>query len=682
MAFELTYINVFDDVNSGNIEDIQQFYKQADLKIEGKFESPSFNDAQLLRTSLEDMGEFNEQNIVKHLTTYANLKNSVAKTIASNLESELMTVVPSKSAIKSNYGKLAFWMKTLFKDVLNEEVNSIYIKNTPTKHELYMIYIASKISNHIVIIDYSYDNRAYKLYNNITPNISGTIEHLKLVDKDNIDLDKAISMLDGDLQGVTPGSKIIIIGEDLGFKLNTALVNLEKQVTNGERPSIMLLKEGIIKPTFDESSKIAKPTATSIDQLVKQIGIHMFKGDENFKVKAVDFIKKEISLEVSLGKAINRLVTFICMYNRYRLNESILVCYGEIDKLSDTYIKFISEIKITTVVIDTLGNSCRSINSNEWVQIDTGNKVEYHKFPTIVISNTVAYTASREMDTVMYNGQTQGLYRDRQYNSCNVVTLQSTFDEISILWKQDNTVKPSFESTSLSVTVPVFYTKLSGAPSNYEQVLGKLVTKHTVVYYHTYELDRHNPTTMKIHHLVNINGTMFKEQKLMYKNGKLDIEAIMGYATFTYKHLDTALQYHILSKIDTLIKDNWIEHPNMSTEEFIDTVLNTCLNLKKQIQQEMQWYDYTKQSPKLIVICQDESILTIEQSIIITLLHLCGWDIVIAVPTCYNILGGNIKFAEIQNHIIGEPRFDTNIKELKPTVVEEKKKGFFNRLFN
>lgn len=76
----------------------------------------------------------------------------------------------------------------------------------------------------------------------------------------------------------------------------------------------------------------------------------------------------------------------------------------------------------------------------------------------------------------------------------------------------------------------------------------------------------------------------------------------------------------------------------------------------------------------------------IKAAIIMTLLHLCGWDIVVAIPTCYNALGRSIRIEAMQEHIIGEPKFDTDITWLPPVRDTDnekpKKKGFFGNMFN
>jgi hypothetical protein len=95
----------------------------------------------------------------------------------------------------------------------------------------------------------------------------------------------------------------------------------------------------------------------------------------------------------------------------------------------------------------------------------------------------------------------------------------------------------------------------------------------------------------------------------------------------------------------------------------------------------MQWYDYTKQSPKLILVCNGTEQITFEQSILITLLHLCGWDIAIVIPTAYNVLGDYLKHDFIQEHTLGEPVFNKTITHIAPYTEPPEKVGFFKKLF-
>lgn len=678
MAFRLKYINVFNDINSINLEEIQSFYRNAPLKVIDGFKTPSYTESTELQKSMIGFDINSEKSITNHLMSYALLSSDVASTIASGMLSELKALVPSDSALLSNYAKIAYWLKYDLRAALNGVETNVYVQGEIKKYNLYALYITSKLGNNIVLVDYRLNKSIYSIYNNIIFNEYTTNEHLVLSSKIDLTFDEVISVINGTKKLNSP-ARIKVVGEDTKGVLNSTLIDL----ADANPDNVLILKLGIYKPSSDEVQSIGRPNAQSIQQLTMQIGAYMFKNNAKYKEQAVDFIKGYIvKNENSIGKAITKLITFICLFNRYNIEFETLVCYGVLDKTSSMYIDFINEIGKTAIIVDVADKSDKSIDESEWTIIKLDAIVPAHKYPEIRRNNTVAYNAQQEINSVLYNGGTLGLYRSRQYKTCDVVNLASTFDEMKLLWKQDNTVRPTFVTTENSITVPVFYAKITGYCRNYEYELGRFITDHTIVCYKPSDIMLNWQKQMVINHFADVKDTSFSEQKPMYKNGQLELDTILNYRTFTYKLLEPGVQFHILNKLNRIIVDGLVAHPGMSQENFVDLVLNVGLNISKRIYQEMQWYDYTKQSPKMVVLCQDEEEITIGQSIVLTLLHLCGWDIILVIPTCFNIFGQHLIQDEIQEHNIGEPKFGTNIKNLTQTFEEEKpKKGFFSKLF-
>ena len=525
-----------------------------------------------------------------------------------------------------------------------------------------------------MLIDFSYNKENYKIYNNFNQTIYGTKEHLTPKAKPKITLEQLIENVSQDAINI-PSAKIIVTGEDSEGKLNNFLIELNKK-----QSKICVFTEGIAKPTFDEINNIPRPNAQDTQQLIKKIGVHMFGRGKNDKYvsQAVDYCKSTFESETNCGRAISRLLEFISYFNRIDLNSDGYLVYSKINVQEAVLIDFMYTLGKVIIVVDS--NKETSINLSDWAEIDLENKVAYHRYPVIAKSNTVTYNASREIDQVMYNGNTLGLYRDRQFKTCNITVLNTTFDELLILWKQDNMVKPSFVSGNNEVTVPVFYATLKGTCEDYMLKLRQLVTDHSIICYRPSDIMADWANKMEIRHGVCVNGTTFKEQKPMVVNGKLDIEAIRGYKNFSYNFLDVDVQYHILSKLNLILEQDLINHSNIKQNEFVDILLNTGLNLSNKIVQYIQWYDYTKVSPKLVILSTGQEVMTLEQNIVMCLLHLCGWDVVVVVPTCYNVLG-NIQPGTMQEFNLGEPKFDLNILELTPYTPKTPKKGLFSKLF-
>ena len=73
---------------------------------------------------------------------------------------------------------------------------------------------------------------------------------------------------------------------------------------------------------------------------------------------------------------------------------------------------------------------------------------------------TVAYNAERELDTMLYGGDT--IFRDRQFDKMDSVVLKTTFDEISILWDQPAKFRSGFAVRGDRVIVPTIFAKVNG----------------------------------------------------------------------------------------------------------------------------------------------------------------------------------------------------------------------------
>lgn len=616
------------------------------------------------------------------------------KKIASEILNETAFIMPNASQadyinlIAYIFGQLCIFYKSVLDGSQN---HSIYTEGELNVYDIHSLYILSKLGNNVTGVDLAYNKDKYANYNNIKlidcsslGGENGSMTSIGVSKLNDITLDDVIEIIH--CRAAQNPCLLHVIGEDLACRLVQTLGEVKAKTPE----NLLLLEDGIDKPTYDEVNSVPRIQVSSVEQLIKRINWNMFAKKKDYSDRAVQFIQSDLQKQNfnSVGKAMNRLVGFICLYNRYDITKSTVLCYGTLDTLSNAFVSFLALCGKTVVIIDVSDNNRTGngvyIDNGEWTHIKLDTIVDDHPYPSSLVQGTIAYGASAEMNKVLYNGETLGLYRTRQYQTCDIATLHTTFDELKLLWDKEVTVRPSFNTTNNGITVPVVYAKVLGWTEDYIRILSELNTEHTIVAFSPSEVLNLIQDGMQINHFADINGTSFKEQIPMYKNGSLDINAIMKYRTFKYRMLDIGVQKHILSKISQLIEDDLINHSEMPHDEFIDIVLNTTLNLGERYQQELQWHDFTKQNPKLIVLCQDMTEIGLQESIIITLLHLCGWDIVIMIPTGYNITGRNLKTENMQQHIIGENKFNTGINMIPPIDTfgdSGKKKGFFSKLF-
>ena len=89
---------------------------------------------------------------------------------------------------------------------------------------------------------------------------------------------------------------------------------------------------------------------------------------------------------------------------------------------------------------------------------------KYPDKPVKMTMATVAYSAERELDTMLYNGDA-GIFRNFQFPNSQAITLKTTFEEIGILWKHESKFRTGFAVNGNLVSVPNIFAKIS-SPTN------------------------------------------------------------------------------------------------------------------------------------------------------------------------------------------------------------------------
>ena len=79
----------------------------------------------------------------------------------------------------------------------------------------------------------------------------------------------------------------------------------------------------------------------------------------------------------------------------------------------------------------------------------------------------------------------------------------------------------------------------------------------------------------------------------------------------------------------------------------------------------IQKFDFTKKNPKLIYINTSEKVISIEDSMMIAFLNLIGFDILFFVPTGYQNVEKYFTKDIMEEHQIGEYKYDLQIPNLK-----------------
>ena len=86
--------------------------------------------------------------------------------------------------------------------------------------------------------------------------------------------------------------------------------------------------------------------------------------------------------------------------------------------------------------------------------------VEQYPRTTSARMGTVAYHAEQELTETLYRDS--GMYREQQYQKGRAIALETMYEEIYILWEQENCYRPNFQVVQEEVLMPVLLAKVSG----------------------------------------------------------------------------------------------------------------------------------------------------------------------------------------------------------------------------
>ena len=192
--------------------------------------------------------------------------------------------------------------------------------------------------------------------------------------------------------------------------------------------------------------------------------------------------------------------------------------------------------------------------------------------------------------------------------------------------------------------MPVIFSKISGVKdgkvSQYWSSIKELMTEDTVVIKSAPYIQPTTPNPMKA----------FSAE--FYKNWKLQRNKIKNHPKYPYGLLREEMQEFMLDKLEFLIEQKLIKGIGENGTEY--TVIAQVLNLPKDIIRLIQKFDFTKKNPKLIYINTGETMISLEDSILIAFLNLIGFDILFFVPTGYNSVEKYFTGNLMEEHQIGE----------------------------
>ncbi len=370
--------------------------------------------------------------------------------------------------------------------------------------------------------------------------------------------------------------------------------------------------------------------------------------------------------EGNLNKLTNKAVYLLCWLKRYQSqlfsnwkSPQQIGCFIHMGGCKNSneamFLRFLARLPVDVLVLKPeLSDTC-CLNSDVLYEIHYETSLKVEKFPTQnaqIQMGTAAYHAERELDTIMY--QDSGMYRNRQYKQANAISLQTTYEEIAILWNQELKYRPNFSTTDAVVNIPVIFAKVSGVKDGQTQPywagIKALVTPDTLIVPAAPYIRPESANPMKAH------------TASFLKNAKLQRAKIKAHANYPYGFLREEVQEHILDKLQLLLDQKTIKGSFENGTEY--TIIAAVLNLNKEITRMMQRFDFTKGNPKFILINTAETSNSLEDAILAAFLNLAGFDVLFFVPTGYQGIEKYYNHNIMEEHQAGEYLYDLRVPDL------------------
>lgn len=287
--------------------------------------------------------------------------------------------------------------------------------------------------------------------------------------------------------------------------------------------------------------------------------------------------------------------------------------------------------------------------------------------PSQMRVRTAAYQAEREMDSILY--QNTGLYRAKQHQKAEAVTLQTMYEEIGLLWDQELKYRPGFAAEGDTVTVPVLLEKICGIKDGpilpYWLEIKKLVTPETTL-------------VTKLPWQTGLEANPMKPYATQFlRQGRLQREKIKQHKDYPYGILRPEIQDYLLDKLQVLLDEKLIAGTYQNGTEY--TIVSTILGLPKDLLRRIQNFDFTKKNPKLIIISTTEETLSLEDSILVAFLNLVGFDILFFVPTGYQSIEKYFQKPFANEHQLGPYHYDLQVPDFR--TLHEGGKSSIRKLF-
>ena len=696
-------------------EFIQRYYETARLSgviIEGKLQNPDTNNLayynEIMGNDFQMSMGFMMSSLKKWLPR---MNDSQRENVAGSIYDTLMGLKragKNDNMLKNAYIKFMCWLYYKFERIVNhlgdEKLPKILYEGTISTYELLLMNVLAIAGCDIVLLQYQGD----AAYQKIDPDSTKSID-LKLPGMNTFPPSFSLKQIRADIQETQNSERLYgpkpqfsnctnawitgkvfedvrkdtlsrgekpnffyncycrIMGVEDRLTYQNDLFQLQLELKNRKR-HVVIVNNTIDPPTIEEINEIHRKIYQNVNQLIIDLAtnIRYSASQELQRImhKAfVDIILEESKQpNMNMNRLTGKAVYVLCWLKRYQQRlfnnwkPPEVACFffmgGCRNENEALFCKLLARLPVDVLIFNpNLDRKC-CLEDKLLYEVNNSISMTVTKYPEENIDlrvGTAAYQAERDLDTLMY--QDTGIYRNQQYLKANTVSLQTMYEEISILWDQELKYRPNFSVIDDTVNMPVILSKICGVKdgmlSAYWSGIKNLLTPDTTVITNVPKITSTSPNPIKA------SATEF------LKNGRLQKRKIKSHKAYQYGFLREPMQDYLLDKLQMLIEQRIIKGTFENGTEY--TIISTALNLEKEVLRMIQKFDFTKKNPKIIYIITGETGLSLEDTIYTTFLNLIGFDILFFVPTGYQCIERYLSKNIIEEHQIGEYLYDLQI---------------------
>lgn len=696
-------------------EFIQRYYETARLSgviIEGKLQNPDTNNLayynEIMGNDFQMSMGFMMSSLKKWLPR---MNDSQRENVAGSIYDTLMGLKragKNDNMLKNAYIKFMCWLYYKFERIVNhlgdEKLPKILYEGTISTYELLLMNVLAIAGCDIVLLQYQGD----AAYQKIDPDSTKSID-LKLPGMNTFPPSFSLKQIRADIQETQNSERLYgpkpqfsnctnawitgkvfedvrkdtlsrgekpnffyncycrIMGVEDRLTYQNDLFQLQLELKNRKR-HVVIVNNTIDPPTIEEINEIHRKIYQNVNQLIIDLAtnIRYSASQELQRImhKAfVDIILEESKQpNMNMNRLTGKAVYVLCWLKRYQQRlfnnwkPPEVACFffmgGCRNENEALFCKLLARLPVDVLIFNPNMDRKCCLEDKLLYEVNNSISMTVTKYPEENIDlrvGTAAYQAERDLDTLMY--QDTGIYRNQQYLKANTVSLQTMYEEISILWDQELKYRPNFSVIDDTVNMPVIFSKICGVKdgmlSAYWSGIKNLLTPDTTVITNVPKITSTSPNPIKA------SATEF------LKNGRLQKRKIKSHKAYQYGFLREPMQDYLLDKLQMLIEQRIIKGTFENGTEY--TIISTALNLEKEVLRMIQKFDFTKKNPKIIYIITGETGLSLEDTIYTTFLNLIGFDILFFVPTGYQCIERYLSKNIIEEHQIGEYLYDLQI---------------------